>query len=363
MKRLLTLILFSISIIPLSAQSESNSFLEKSKELGEKTKKHINIIGHLLNDMDTTYVEPNKYNFAFMLENSNWYEYYHLSSNEDKPQQLTVSPNMSYKLGGYFGWKWIFLGWCIDMRDLFGNRKPSEKKTEFGLSLYSSVVGGDIYYRKTGSDFKLRSTSGVIPEEEPQDNYNKNIDAFSVNIKGLNVYWVFNHKKFSYPAAFSQSSNQRKSAGSFLAGFSYSQHEINFDYTKLPAPIVANLTPSLKFNEINYSDYSLSFGYAYNWVFARNCLASFSLMPAVAYKKSRVDSHERTYPTLKNMNLDLITRAGIVYNNSKYFIGTSLVMHTYDYRADNFYLNNSFGTIRVYAGFNFSKKKQYRNKN
>lgn len=63
------------------------------------------------------------------------------------------------------------------------------------------------------------------------------------------------------------------------------------------------------------------------------------------------------------MNLDLITRAGIVYNNSKYFIGTSLVMHTYDYRADNFYLNNSFGTIRVYAGFNFSKKKQYRNKN
>lgn len=360
MKKLFIFFLCTICIFNLSAQNETTSLMQKGKELGEKTKKNINIIGHLLNDMDTTYVEPNKYNFAFMLENSNWYEYYHLSSNDDKPQTLMFSPNMSYKLGAYFGWKWIFLGWSIDLRDLFGNRKPSEKKTEFGLSLYSSVVGGDIYYRKSGSDFKIRSTSGIMPDGG-SNNYNKDFDGFSVNIKGLNVYWVFNHKKFSYPAAFSQSSNQRRSAGSFLGGFSYSQHEINFDNTKLPAEFIDRLSPSLKFNEINYYDYSLSFGYAYNWVFAHNCLASISLMPAVAYKQSRVDSQERTYPTLKNMNIDLITRAGIVYNNSKYFIGTSLVMHTYDYRSDNFYLNNSFGTIRIYAGFNFSKKKQYRN--
>lgn len=358
MKKLFIFFLCTICIFNLSAQNETTSLMQKSKELGEKTKKKINFIGHLLNDMDTTYVEPNKYNFAFMLENSNWYEYYCLTTNEDKPQQLSIAPNMSYKIGAYFGWKWIFLGWCIDIRDILGNRKPSEKKTEFGLSLYSSVVGGDIYYRKSGSDFKIRSTSGIFnPGEEPS--YDKNIDAFSVNIKGLNVYWVFNHKKFSYPAAFSQSSNQRRSAGSFLGGFSYSQHEIHFDHSKLPNVIEENLNQSLKFKEINYSDYSLSFGYAYNWVFARNCLASISLMPAVAYKNSRIDLQEMSYPTLKNFNLDLITRAGIVYNNSKYFVGTSLVMHTYDYRTSNFDLNNSFGTIRVYAGFNFSKKKKY----
>lgn len=349
----------------LLAQNEKSTILKKGKELGkelgDKAKENVNIIGHRINEIDTNYVEPNKYNFAFMLENSSWYEYYRLSSNEGNPQRLTIAPNMSYKLGAYFGWKWIFLGWSIDMKDVFGNDKSSKKKTEFGLSLYSSMVGGDIYIRKSGNDFKLRSTSGIFNNNEMPE-YNKDISGFSVDIKGVNAYWVFNHKKFSYPAAYSQSSNQRRSAGSFIAGFSYSQHRIHFDHNQLPAPVLLKLSDALKFNEIFYSDYGLNFGYAYNWVFAKNCLANLSLAPAVAYKKSRLDSDGKSYPTLQDMNIDLITRAGIVYNDSKYFVGASLVMHTYDYRSKNFYLNNSFGTIRVYAGFNFSKKKQYRNR-
>ena len=35
---------------------------------------------------------------------------------------------------------------------------------------------------------------------------------------------------------------------------------------------------------------------------------------------------------IKDINFDLITRAAVVYNTNKYFIGASLVMHTYDYR-------------------------------
>ena len=53
-------------------------------------------------------------------------------------------------------------------------------------------------------------------------------------MKGLNLYYIFNNRRFSYPAAFSQSTNQRCNAGSFIAGFSVSTHNLNFDYTKLP---------------------------------------------------------------------------------------------------------------------------------
>lgn len=361
MKRVFVFYCLILTSILLPAQNDKSTLLQKGKDLSDKAKENIYTVIHNIGTTDTSYVEPNKYNYAFMLENSNWYEYYLFSSNEDTPQRLNIAPNMSYKLGGYFGWRWIFLGWSININDLIGNRKYSKKKTEFGLSLYSPMIGGDIYFRKSGSDFKLRSTSGIFEDGQIPD-YNIDISGFNVDIKGLNAYWVFNNKKFSYPAAYSQSSNQRKSAGSFIAGFSYSQHEIHFDHTKLPEPVLAKLSDALKFNEINYSDYSLSFGYAYNWVFAKNWLADLSLTPAVAYKKSKIDQEEKSFPTLNNINFDLITRAGIVYNNSKYFAGASLVMHTYDYRTKNFYLNNSFGTIRVYAGFNFGKKKQYRDK-
>ena len=114
---------------------------------------------------------------------------------------------------------------------------------------------------------------------------------------------------------------------------------------------------------IKYTNISLNFGYAYNWVFARNCLACLSLSPAVAYKTSRIEKDtEEPSDWYKNFNIDFILRAGVVYNNSKYFVGTSFLGRTYDYYRDNFSLNNGFGTLQIYAGFNFYLKKEHRKK-
>lgn len=362
MRLKLIILLIGFSFLSVQAQPErTDSAALPKPTFKEKSRGVFKFIGHLLNDLDTVYVSPNKYNFAFMLENSNWYEYYRLESHEGCSQSITIAPKVNYKLGAYFGWKWIFLGWSIDLRDIFDKNKNSSQRTEFGLSLYSSIVGGDIYYRKSGNKFRIRGTSGIFPDDK-EPAYNRNFEGLSADIRGLNVYFIFNYKRFSYPAAYSQSTNQRKSAGSLIAGFSFSRHVIDFDHEKLPEPILEHLDNSLKFERVKYHDYSLSAGYAYNWVFARNCLVSLSLTPAIAYKASEINTEEVKYPLLKKINFDLITRAGVVWNNSKYFVGASLVMHTYDYRSDKFYLNNSFGTIRIYAGFNFMKKKAYRNK-
>ena len=314
------------------------------------------------NAIDTTYISPNLYNLAFMLEHSTWYEHYRLGNNASKdPQRLNFSPSLGTKLGIYFGWRWIFLGYTFDIEDLFGDNKNKPKKKEMSLNIYSSKFGVDLYYRKTGSDFKLRSFDNIGIDNPSLEN--KHFDGLESSIKGLNAYWIFNHRKFSYPAAYSQSTNQRRSAGSFMAGFSYSQHRISFDYEKLPAAILDRINPSLKFSHIKYSDYSLGFGYGYNWVFAKNWVSNLSLLPGIGYKKSKIDDNDfRNESWIKDINFDLITRAGIVYNNAKYFVGASLVLHTYDYRKPSLSVTNSFGTLRIYAGFNFWKKKEYKNK-
>ena len=320
------------------------------------TEEKIKQVGKQINAIDTSYISPNLYNLTFMLEHSTWYEHYQLGTNRNShPQKLNFSPNLGTKMGIYFGWRWIFLGYTFDIEDLFGGNKNKLKKREMSLNLYSSKFGVDLYYRKTGNDFKLRSQEGFY-----HDDLFKNIqfDGLQSSINGLNAYWIFNHKKFSYPAAYSQSTNQRKSAGSFIAGFSYSQHKISFDYNKLPELLGGYLNPDLKFNRIKYSDYSLGFGYGYNWVFAKNWVSNLSLLPGIGYKKSKIDDNDfKDEHWIKDINFDLITRAAIVYNDSKYFVGTSLVMHTYDYRKPNLSVTNSFGTLRIYAGFNFWKRK------
>lgn len=347
-----TLLLFPLLLLSLCLQAQEE---EKPKGLFRK-------IGHYISDIDTLYIAPNKYNLAFMLENSNWYENYVFRTTEEdraEQQRLRISPNVNYRLGAYFGWKWIFVGYSIDLGNLSGKKKASQQRTEFGLSLYSSVAGCDLFYRKSGNDFKLRNTGQFRP-----DGYTGKLDrdvyGLSADIAGLNAYWILNHRRFSYPAAYSQSTNQLRNAGSVIIGFSFSKHKIDFDFRGLPDYVQEQLDDNLKFENITYSDFNLSAGYTYNWVFARHCLLNVSLAPALAYKKSKTDSKEQDFPILRNFNVDLVSRAGITYNNSKYYVGISMVMNTFGYRSDKFYATNNFGTIRIYAGFNFWKKKAYK---
>ena len=312
-------------------------------------------------DFDTLYISPNRYNYALMATHFSNFEYYSVTSEFPQPQKLSFSPNPHNKIGLYFGWRWIFLGWSVDIDDIYRKTNRKNKGTEFDLSLYSSKLGVDIFYRRTGNNYKIHKIRGFY--DEILSDYSEDFSGLKVDIKGLNLYYIFNNRKFSYPAAFSQSTNQRRNAGTFIAGFSISKHNLDFDYQQLPAYIQERMNPGMKVNKIKYTNANISFGYAYNWVFARNCLACLSLTPAIAYKASDVDAETQEGKAwYSKFNLDFLLRAGVVYNNGKYFVGTSFVGKNYNYHRNNFSLDNGFGTLQVYVGFNFHLRKEYRKK-
>lgn len=329
-------------------------------ESSELEKSFINKAVDWFNQTDTSYILPNKYNLTFMLEQSTWFEHYHLGSTNYKGNQvLGFAPKVNTKLGLYFGWRWIFLGYSFDLGSLFNNKKD-KKRTEMVFNLYSAKLGLDLYYRKTGSNFKITKCKNF---NLSQDYIGVDFDGFNSSIKGLNAYYIFKSDKYSYPAAYSQSTNQKKSCGSPMVGFAYSQHHISFDNTKLPQEIQNQITPSLNFRSLSYTDFNLSVGYGYNWVFAKNCLLNISLLPAIGYKKAKIDGtptdiHSDWTQWVKDINFDLITRAGITWNNSKYYVGATFILHTYDYRKDKISMTNSFGSLKIYAGFNFWKRKK-----
>lgn len=336
-----------------SAQPEKSKFLKTSKNIFNKAVDWFNAT-------DTTYILPNKYNLTFMLEQSTWFEHYRLGiSGENGNQVLGFAPKVNTKLGLYFGWRWIFLGYSFDLSSLL--KKEREKtRTEMVFNLYSAKFGLDLYYRKSGNNFKITSYKNFNLSE---DYVGTNFSGFQSSIKGLNAYYIFKSDKYSYPAAYSQSTNQKKSCGSFMAGFAYSQHQLTFDQSKLPQEIQEQINPSSSFRKLNYTDYNLSFGYGYNWVFAKNCLLNLSLLPAIGYKKARINDMQATEDFswtkwVNDINFDLITRAGITWNNTKYYVGATFILHTYDYRKDKFSMTNSFGSLKIYAGFNFWKRKK-----
>lgn len=313
--------------------------------------------------LDTNYIEPQHYEFSVMAQATRNYEDFILSSDG---LDIRFSPDQPIKLGPYFGWRWAFLGYTFDLKNLhlFGN----DKKMEIGFSLYSSQVGIDLYYRRTGSDYKLREVRSSRTGEGVR-RIDADFDGLSVGLTGINAYYIFNHGRFSYPAAFSQSTCQKISCGSLLAGLGFMHNTLELDYDKLHNMLEkrlghqsdVQLDSAHLFDKIRYYDFNLSLGYAYNWVMAKNWLFCASLQGAACYKSSAVSTKgmEDGF-TLNKVIFDVLGRSSLVYNNTRWYVGLCLVMRTNRYRTSLFSANNVFGNLNAYIGYNFMAKKKYR---
>lgn len=313
--------------------------------------------------VDTNYVEPMHYNFQAMVQNINTYETYTLRGKSG--QKISLAPEPTYRVGPYIGWRWIFLGYTLDLK----NMSFEKQKKEFDLSLYSAQVGIDIYYRQTGNDYKIRELDLGSGNDAVQIK-NVPFSGFEASIKGFDLYYIFNHKRFSYPAAFNQSTTQRRSCGSPLVGIGYTKQRLNLDGQAL-MDVVEQKSPSSSQlidttfvgAKVDYTDFSVSAGYAYNYVFARNWLLAASIALDAAYKKSAGEQLKTRFSlkefSFSNFNIDATSRFGIVWTDTKYFAGASAIFHAYNYHKSRFSTNSVFGNVKIYAGFNFGLKKHH----
>ena len=330
------------------------------------TKEELGLIRRTVREFDRLndeYIEPQHYEFTVMGQITRTYESFILSSNG---QQIKLSPDGLTKIGPYFGWRWFFLGYTFDIKNIGFSQSGLRK--EFDLSIYSSQVGVDIFYRRTGNDYKIRDVrlgygmNGDLFEGVP-------FDGVNVGITGASAYYIFNHGRFSYPAAFSQSTCQKISCGSWMAGIGFTRNTLDMDYDKLQTTLKSRMDRSqelkldsgLMFKDIKYSDFMISGGYAYNWVFAKNWLFCASAQLALCYKSSYGEiADEKKGFSFDKVNMDGIGRFGMVYNNTRWYAGWSAILRTNNYRTSRFTANNIFGSFNAYIGYNFLLKKKYR---
>ena len=335
--------------------------LQKPREIG--------VIRQTIREFDRLqkdYIEPQHYEFTVMMQVTRTFESFILGSNG---QSIMFAPDGQTKVGPYFGWRWFFFGYTFDIKNIGFSQGGLRK--EFDLSIYSSQVGVDLFYRRTGNDYKIRDAKlGYGIDGELLDGVP--FAGVNVGITGVNAYYIFNHGRFSYPAAFSQSTVQKVSCGSWMAGLGYTKNSLDFDYEKLQtiantrlAPQTVAIDSSLMFKSAKYYDISASCGYAYNWVFAPRWLFCASGQLALAYKQSSGETLERNHSesfSFTKISPNFIGRFGLVYNTMRWYAGASAIVRSNYYFESRFSTNNTFGSMNVYVGYNFGLKKKYRQK-
>ena len=217
--------------------------------------------------------------------------------------------------------------------------KDAYKDYEFNLAYYSSRLSLDASYHRSTTLAGDTERGDAIGHLEEGD-----VKMKMANLAG---YYVFNHRRFSYPAAFTQSYIQRRSAGSWLAGISYQGGSIETtDELKgrssegHPSSLgngrVATELDEVKERNPNAPDVKIHIGllgigggYGYNWVIGKKWLLHFSMLPTfVIYNHNHMTVNgERRDARHFSFGMIFNERAAVVYNFSpRYFAGATLTM-------------------------------------
>lgn len=214
------------------------------------------------------------------------------------------------------------------------------KDYEFNLNYYSSRISLDFSYQRS------ESLTGDVYRE---DRGEQPMESGDLTLKVVNFagYYAFNHRHFSYPAAFNQSYIQRRSAGSWLGGISY-QGGIIETRDELKAR-----NPNAPTVSIDVGHVGIGGGYAYNWVLGQKWLIHFSLLPTfVVYNRNKMTVNgERKEARHMRFNMIFNERAAIVYNFSpRYFAGATLVMNNSVFDDDAVVINQNKWRARAFIG-------------
>ena len=301
---------------------------------------------------DTNYVTPQKYQMTAQLELSYWHDYYFMRSSVTG-NSMTIESDPSVILGGYVYYSILGYGVVWNLNDLgIPAGRTNGTSMRQSLVIHTAKFFAEYYKFNSGKGAEIESVSGY--DLTGRDRTFKGLDS---NCDGLNVVYMFNDKRFSWPAAFGANAVQRKSCGSWSIGFQFNHQKISMDKEALPDYLRYDIDSTLLFNSVDYHDYSVSFGYNYNCVLGRNVLFATSVMPNVGYRRSNItEAQEEKHSILNNLATDLNLRLSLFWNNTKLFSGLIFELHTYSYRKNKFGLTNTYGTLKYMLGFNFWRK-------
>ena len=329
MRRILVPVIATLIGWGVTAETNAQS---RSRHLMEKVDSVLSARYYRKGNIDTAYVlrPQTKWTLKLRLNESG-------TKIEDKgvdqvgrfKSEMVADRKMTVSLGvTYLGFS---LSLALNPAKLLGKYRDYE----LNLTSYGKRFGFDFSYQDAHNFTGWHETEGMERIELPED-------MLTVKTLNLNAYYVFNHRRFSYPAAFSQSYIQRKSAGSFMLGLSgQGQH----------ATLSWEQEMQLKMTNIG-----IGAGYGYNYVPKQGWLLHISALPTfVVYSRTSMTFGEDRVSLHYHFPEAIITgRSSVVRQLGKKndkFIGLSMVYtFTNIGNEDNLAIYNAKWRVRAFFG-------------
>lgn len=216
--------------------------------------------------------------------------------------QTTASVALSYR--------GLSVAMAINPKKLFGK----DKSKSFNFTLYANRYGMDLAYQDS------RQYSGTGDYDGLHEEFTT--DLVHSQITNMNAYYAFNFRRFSYPAALTQSYIQKRSAGSWLLALSLINGRINVDRAEEVE------VPEARIRMMNIG---LGGGYGYNWCLPHRSMIHGSLLPTVNVVPCNKMTIEGEHNRIKYAFPEVIVTerfALVHYFNERHFANLTFVNYT-----------------------------------
>ena len=286
-------------------------------------------IGYFKGDIDTTYVTrpKTKWTLAARLNISGAkLETMGVTSGQKFNSEITADYKSTLSVGvSYLGFS---LSAALNPAKLVGKYRDFE----LNFNSYGRHFGYDIIFQDAHNFTGWHDMEGMDRIELPAN-------MLSVRTLNLNGFYIFNGRRFSFPAAFTQSYFQRRSAGSFLVAVSgMGQHT------------------TLKWEQetqIKMTNIGIGGGYGYNYVPSQDWLLHISATPTfIVYSNTSMTFGNARVPLHYHFPEAIITgRGAVVRQLGNKFFGMSMVFNfTNIGNEEDLALHNIKWRIRMFYG-------------
>ena len=286
-------------------------------------------IGYFKDNIDTTYVTRPKTKWTLVgrlnvsgakLESLGVTDGQRFNAELTADYKTTISVGVSY-LG-------FSLSAALNPAKLMGKYRDFE----LNFNSYGRRFGYDIIFQDAHNFTGWHDMDGM-------ERIHLQADMLSVRTLNVNAFYIFNGRRFSFPAAFTQSYIQRRSSGSFLlAASGMGQHS------------------TLKWEQemqVKMTNIGIGGGYGYNYVPSQGWLLHISATPTfIVYSNTSMTFGETRVPLHYHFPEAIITgRGAVVRQLGNKFFGMSMVFNfTNIGNEEDLALHNIKWRIRIFYG-------------
>lgn len=293
---------FSLDLDSIAAWGKFPDFCIRTYRWGDK----------FFNSYDSLYVVGSGKRFNVKAKVDSWSDVYNFRIDEGYSMQMLSDPSST--LGFYLTYMAVSVGYDMNIGKYFNGGQRARKR--FNLQFNCSLFAFEYYNISNDIGTTIRRMGPV------GESHRVNIPFKGINTSqwGIDLYYFFNHKRYSQAAAFYYSKLQVRSQGTFFAGLSFNGSQYNFDFWDLEPADRPTLPASwANFYMVKNKNYALKLGYGYNWVFHKGWVLGVSEAPLIGLRMGYINdpSQQKTSFGMSNQ-----MRLSLIYNyKTKWFFG------------------------------------------